>query len=110
MYRKATSSKFPLGLNQQIKPVNNKIKFRDNPLLLKIVGQKAHIIISQSRFSAALRMPDNALSDSTVQFVPNGFSRKNLRIAHNMLLNAFGLLHISNRILQDKSQPIFTKQ
>ena len=110
MNGQATAGEFAMRLNQQVDPVDNKIELGDDLLFLEVIGQKADVVIGQRGFAAALRMPDNAFSDAVVEFVLNGFGGEQLRVTHDMLLQAVRFVYIGHGILQDESQPIAAKQ
>ncbi len=67
------TAEFSVGLSEQIQPVDDEIKLGDDVLVLEVIGQKAHVVIGQRGFSAALGMPDDAFFDAVVQFALDGF-------------------------------------
>ena len=98
MYNQTTTCKFSFRLIHQINTVNNKIEFRYNSFLLKIVGQVFYIVISKSCFSATLCMPNNSFLNTIIQFTFNGFGRKQLRITHDVFFQTFFFVHIRNAV------------
>jgi hypothetical protein len=47
-----------LGLNEQVKPVNDEVKLRNDPFSLEVIGQEVGVVIRQCRFATALGVPD----------------------------------------------------
>ena len=110
VHHQSPAFKFFAGLNQQVQPIHDKVELRNDGFLLEIIGQVLNIEIGQCRFSASLRVPDDAFPDAFRQFPFNGFGREKLRITHDVFFQTFGFLHIGQTISQHKSQTIFAQQ
>ena len=110
VYDHSSDGKFPLGLVHQVNAVNNEIEFGNDPFLLEIIGHEMDIVIGKSGFAAPLRMPDNAFPYAAFNFPLYCLCGKQLRVAHDVLLDPLGFAHVGNAVLQQHRQTIFAKQ
>ncbi|MOA01282.1 hypothetical protein D3C78_1206770 [compost metagenome] len=110
MNDQSSARKFALGLSKQIEPVNDEIKLRDDTPTLKVVRQKAGVVIGKCGFTTALSMPNDALMHSGIKRPLNRLSGEKLRIAHDVLLKTVSLVDVSDRKTQQKGQALAAKQ
>ncbi len=102
MHRQPTASKLAVCLNEQVEPVNDEVKLGDDAPALEIIGQKTGVLVGQCSLAAALSVPDDALADTRIKFALNRLGGEELRVTHDVLVQAIGLVHIVQRILQQE--------
>ena len=86
VHNKSTSCKFISGLFHQVNAVDNEVELCHHITFSEIIGQTAHRVISQCRFSATLRVPYNTTFRSFVQRAAYGIRGKHLLVAHYVFL------------------------
>ena len=101
---KATAAELPAGLIQEINAIHNEVELRDDTLFLEVVGEEVDAVKSEGGLAAPLGVPDDALANASVDFALDRLCRKDLRIAHDMLLEPLLRFHISETKAQHESQ------
>ena len=88
------AGKLTLRLGEQVDPVDDEVELGDDALALEVVGEKTGVVIGQRGFAAALGVPDDALAYAGIEFPFNRLGGEELRVAHDVLVQAVGLVHI----------------
>ena len=91
-----TTRELALRLGEQINPVNDEVKLWDHPFALEVISEKTGVVVSQRGFAAALGVPDDALFDPCFELFLYGFGGKELRIAHDVLVQAVTFIDVSH--------------
>ena len=111
----AAGAEFFRRLLCEVESIDDEVKTRDAILLLVIVGQVFHVVESERRLAAALRVPDHAAFRAARQGAAQGEGGEKLRVAHDVFferLDAFrvGPLDVSEGVTKEKEEPLTGKQ
>ena len=111
----AAGAEFVRRLLREVEAIDNEVKSRNAILLLVIVGQIFHVVESERRLAAALRVPDHAAFRAARQGAADGEGGEKLRIAHDVFFESFdafrvGSLDVGESVTKEKEEPLTGEQ
>ena len=102
MNGEATGSEFAGGLDEEVDTIDDEVELGNDSLLLVVVGQEMDVVVGEGGFSASLSMPDEASGDSLVEILLDCLGGEELRVAHDVLLVADLLFHVSDAVAEEE--------